>query len=241
MRTKFIYVLALPLLLGSCFSSSIMQTAKPVDRGEIEVTTGLSAYGSTGGGGIPSADVMVRYGVGENSDLGAYYALGLFGHFRLDYKHVLYKSPTENTYLSSGFGIDGLLYEATWSEPQDLGLSVPVYFSFNHTKKVIPYFMQKATLGLNDINVLSQYNRAPGLTNYDYDHNWYYSGGFGFKWGEKRVKWYGELSYSIRFNREYQNVVYTDDTGLNVYFRKSTDPQPTFQLSLGMMIGQRKN
>lgn len=218
-----------------------MQTAKPVDKGGIEVTTGLSAYGSSGGGGIPSVDVMVRYGVGEKADIGASYALGLFGHFRLDYKHVLYTSPNKNTYLSTGFGVDGILYEATWSEPKDVGLTVPLYFSFNHNKKVIPYFAQKATLGLNDIEVLGQYGKPAGLMNYDYDHNWYYSGGFGFKWGEKRLKWYSELSYSVRFNREYHNDVFTDDMGvMEVYFRKSTDPRATFQLSLGMIISQKK-
>lgn len=241
MRSKFTVLLFLPIVLASCFSSSIMQTAKPVEKGQIETTAGLSAYGSSGGGGIPSADVMVRYGIGQKSDIGASYSLGLFGHFRLDYKHNLYESPTKNTYLSSGFGVDAMLYEATWSEPQDVGLTLPLYFSFNHNKKVIPYLAQRATLGLNDIGVLVQYDKNPGLTDYDYDHNWYYSGGFGIKWGEKRVKWYAELSYSIRFNREYQNSVYTDDFGeTQTFFRKNTDPQEVFQLSVGMVISQKK-
>lgn len=236
---KFLIAILVLASLSSCFSSSIMQTAKPVEKNKVETTLGISGY-TTGEGGLPSLDAMVRYGVSKKSDLGLAYSLGLFGHFKLDYKHVLYASPNQNAFLSTGFGVDGILYEGTWSEPKDVGLTVPLYFSFNHTKKVIPYFAQKVTFSLRDAQVLGQYKNDPGFTDYNLDHNWYYAGGGGVKWGQNRLKWFAELSYSVRFNREYTNSVFVDEFGVtDRYFRKSTDPFGMVQLTLGMVITQK--
>ena len=173
MRITRFSIFLLPLFLASCFSSSIMQTAKPTPVGTLERSAGISVYADRGDI-YPAVDGMLRTGISKRADIGLAYSLGTLGHLKLDFKHQLYASPDQQLFLSSGIGVDGI-----WSEEilgptnKDIGITLPLYFSFNHNEKVTPYFAQRATLGLTDVSALSQYGKNPGLQTYDLNHDWY--------------------------------------------------------------------
>lgn len=239
MRSQFIILLFLPLLLASCFSSSIMQTAKPTPKGTLERSIGISGYADNGDL-YPAIDGMLRTGLSEKSDIGLAYSLGTLGHLKLDFKHLIYASPDQNMFLSSGIGVDGM-----WSEEilgpvnKDIGLTLPLYFSFNHNEKVTPYFAQRLTLGLTDVSALTQYSKAPGVDPYSLNHDWYYTGGGGIRWGEKNVRWFAELSYKFQFNRRYINDPYINDQGSQDYFTtKGITRSGTAQVTLGLFFGR---
>jgi hypothetical protein len=239
MRLRFTPLLFLPLILGSCFSSAIMQTAKPTPVGTLERSIGISGYADDGNI-YAGVDGMLRTGLYKRGDIGLAYSLGTIGHLKLDFKHQLYSSPDHNWYLSSGIGVDGI-----WSEEfmgptnKDVGLTLPLYFSFNHNMSVTPYFAQRATLGLTDLSALCQYQKAPNFQNYDLNHDWYYTGGAGIRWGEKNVRWFAELSYTFQFNRVYINDLYTNFQGVQeVYSYKGITRGGTAQLTLGLFFGR---
>lgn len=244
MRSQFIFILFLPLFLSSCFSSSIMQTAKPTPKGTLERSIGISGYAETGFDNkldlYPSIDGMLRTGITEKSDIGLAYSLGTLGHLKLDFKHLLYASPDSNLFLSTGIGVDGI-----WSEEilgpvnKDVGVTLPLYFSFNHNERITPYFAQRATLGLTDVSALSQYGKVPGTQAFYLDHDWYYHGGGGIRWGENNIRWFAELSYKFQFNRRYTNDPYIDDQGNQQYFTaKGITRSGTAQLTVGMFFGR---
>ena len=239
MRIIIYSVLLLPLVLASCFSSSIMQTAKPTPVGTLERSVGISGY-VDGDDVYPGIDGMLRTGLYEKADIGLAYSLGTIGHLKLDFKHLVYSSPDQNMFLSTGIGVDGI-----WSEEilgptnKDIGLTLPLYFSFNHNQKITPYFAQRATLGLTDLNVLSQYSKSAGFQGFNLNHDWYYTGGGGIRWGEKSVRWFAELSYTFQFNRSYINDPYINQQGVqDVYFYKGITRSGTAQLTLGVFFGR---
>ena len=239
MRLRFVPFLFLPLILGSCFSSAIMQTAKPTPVGTLERSIGFSGYADDGNV-YAGVDGMLRTGIYKRGDIGLAYSLGTLGHLKLDFKHQLYTSPDHNWYLSSGIGVDGI-----WSEQilgpvnKDIGLTLPLYFSFNHNEKITPYFAQRATLGLTDLKTLSQYQKAPGLQQYDLNHDWYYTGGGGIRWGEKKVRWFAELSYTFQFNRVYINDLFTNSQGFpDAFSHKELNRSGTAQLTFGVFFGR---
>lgn len=239
MRFKFLPIVALPLILTSCFSSSIMQTAKPTPKGTLERSVGISAYADDGDI-YPAIDGMLRTGLSEKSDIGLAYSFGTLGHLKLDFKHLIYASPDENAFLSTGIGVDGI-----WSEEvlgptnKDIGMTLPLYFSFNHNEKITPYFAQRATLGLTDLSALSQYSKAPGTQSFSLNHDWYYTGGGGIRWGEKNVRWFAELSYTFQFNRRYVNDPFINSQGNQEYFTwKGIRRSGTAQVTVGVFFGR---
>ncbi len=239
MHIKILPFFVLPLFLASCFSSAIMQTAKPTPKGTLERSVGLSGYVDDGYV-YPAINGMLRTGLSSKSDIGLAYSLGTLGHFRLDFKHLVYASPDENMFFSTGIGVDGIWSEEVYGPiNKDVGFTLPVYFSFNHNEKVTPYFAQRVTLGLTDLGVLSQYKKQPGIDQFDYKHDWYYTGGGGIRWGKKKVRWFAELSYTFQFNRRYLNIFYTGDQGQPVvYFDKGITRCGTAQVTLGMFFGK---
>lgn len=241
MRLRFTPLLFLPLILGSCFSSAIMQTAKPTPVGTLERSAGISGYADLDDGDLYlGVDGMLRTGIYEKADIGLAYSFGTIGHLKLDFKHQLYASPDNNWYLSSGIGVDGIWWEQILGPTnKDIGLTLPLYFSFNHNKNVTPYFAQRATMGLSDFSTLSQYQEAPGLQPYNLNHDWYYTGGGGIRWGEKKVRWFAELSYTFRFNRVYVNDLYTNSQGgQEVFTFKELNRSGTAQLTVGVFFGR---
>jgi hypothetical protein len=239
MRLRFTPLLILPLIFGSCFSSAIMQTAKPTPVGTLEGSGGVSGYANDGGI-YPGFDGMLRTGIYEKADIGLAYSLGILGHLKLDFKHQLYASADRNSFLSSGIGVDGI-----WSQEilgptnQDIGLTLPLYFSFNHNENITPYFAQKATLGLSDVSALSQYKKTAGLQQFSLNHDWYYSGGAGIRWGDNRVRWFAELSYVFQFNRRYFNDVFINQQGVQeASFYRGLNRSGSAQLTVGMFFGR---
>ncbi len=239
MRIRTLPFFVLPLILASCFSSAIMQTAKPTPKGTLERSLGLSGYVDDGYV-YPAIDGMLRTGLSEKSDIGLAYSLGTLGHLKLDLKHLIYTSPDQKMFFSAGIGVDGI-----WSEEvlgpinKDIGLTLPLYFSFNHKGKITPYFAQRLTLGLTDLNTLGQYNEDPLFDSYNLSHDWYYTGGGGIRWGEKDVKWFAELSYTFKFNRTYINNSYINPQGIQeVYSHKGISRSGTAQVTLGMFLGK---
>jgi hypothetical protein len=240
----FPVILFLAALFSSCFSSSIMQTAKPTAKGTLERSVAISTYAETGYDDkldlYPTIEGMLRTGITEKSDLGLAYSLGTLGHLKFDFKHVIYASPDNNLFLSTGIGVDGI-----WSEEilgpvnKDIGLTLPLYFSFNHNQKITPYFAQRATLGLTDVSALSQYGKVPGTQAFDLDHDWYYHGGGGIRWGENNIRWFAELSYNFQFNRRYDNDPYIDELGNQHYFTaKGITRSGTAQVTIGVFFGR---
>lgn len=215
--------------LTGCFSSSIMQTAKPAAQGEIETTFGASFYGGLGEpmGGV---NVMIRTGVTQRSDIGLYYASGLYGNLKLDYKHNFWKSVNENVYFSAGLGFDILSSEGHNDANLFGACSLPLYLSWNHTKKAIFFMGHRITFGLKDTDVFG--TEFP--QNYNLEHHWFYAGGIGLKWGEKRTKWFVELSMAL----DNENTFYSGSSeGGNRQFRQNT----TVQFTTGIMLGKRNS
>ncbi len=237
-------ILFLAAIVSSCFSSSIMQTAKPTPKGALERSFGVSGFAETGFDDqvdfYPTIEGMLRTGITEKSDIGLAYSLGTLGHLKFDFKHLLYASPDHNLCLSTGIGVDGI-----WAEEilgpinKDVGVTLPLYFSFNHNQKITPYFAQRATLGLTDVSALSQYGKVPGTQAFYLDHDWYYHGGGGIRWGEKNVRWFAELSYKFQFNRRFTNDPYIDEFGMQQYFTaKGITRSGTAQVTVGMFFGR---
>lgn len=236
---RLIILFSLSLLFSGCFSSAIMQTAKTTPVGTLERSLGLSAYADEGDL-YAGVDGMLRTGISDRADIGLAYSLGTLGHLKLDFKHQIFASKDQNVFLSSGLGVDAL-----WSEQflgpinKDVGVTLPVYFSWNHTKRFTPYFAQRATLGLTDMSALTQYSKAPGTEAFFLNHDWYYSGGLGIRWGENKIRWFAELSYVFQFERRYTNDPYLNDQGgQEYYFYKGITRSGTAQLTVGMFVGK---
>ena len=197
---RYVILLISPFLLTGCFTSSFLQTAKPLDKGAVEVTGGLTGY-ATEDDRLPGLNSMVRVGVGANSDIGIGYATGIFGHARLDYKYNFYRSADDRRFLSTGLGLD------FFSDDEDAtgvpALNIPLYFSINHQGNVIPYFGQRFTLGLSHMDVL--FGKGSG------SHDIYYTGVAGIRFGKLRLKGYVEFSYSVGMER-YRHSFYNYQT-----------------------------
>jgi hypothetical protein len=237
---KFYYFLFACFILQGCFSSSMMQTAKPLEKGKTQVSVGVSGYaiGYNDYGIAP--DFMYRKGINGKSDFGIGYSMGLLGHFRADYKQQLYVSPTKNKYLSSGVGID-VYYPSDFGGDQPvLGITAPLYFSINHNKNIVPYFAQRFTLGLNGLGIIRYFPNETPIENQEIykTHNMFYTGSIGIRSGQKRVKYFLELSYSASFEHYFSNYYYSYmDTW---EMKKGGRDHLNFQLTLGMMIGNKE-
>jgi hypothetical protein len=188
-----------------------MQTAKTLDRGEQEPT--LGAVGNyveneDFGTGL-GPDIMYRSGVAGKVDLGFAYAPSLtIGNFRADMKYNLYKSPGENTYISTLLSLEA--HNA--SDPYS-GLAFIA--SFNHQKNFHPYVFQKITFGLRDTQVFQRYSNVIPITSVEnYKHNYFLIGGLGFQYQlEKKpnTQFFIEAGYNILKYTSYQNSFLTND------------------------------
>ena len=236
---KWAYIIPISILLQSCYSSSVMQTAKPLEKGESDFSIGADGYASSGDM-FPGLELMYRRGINGKSDFGARYTFGLWGHGRIDYKYNFFRSANERLFLSSGIGFDAYVPDSFGGQNWFVGPYVPLYFSFNHGNPVVPYFSQGFSFGLNDLRGLAP-NQVPITSNYQgFEHTMFYNGGFGIRFGQRRVKYFVELSYGVRLENqvreqqngpegaEYWTIVHSQDTDL------------VFQLSTGITIGNKR-
>lgn len=214
-QTFFIF----PLLLTSCFTSSILQTAKPLDKGTCEFSGGI--LGFSRGETLPGLNTMLRVGIGRRSDIGLGYSLGI-GHLRLDYKYNFYRSANEKNFLSTGLGFEYFFTEADYKPIP--AISLPLYFSMNHTGKIIPYFAQRFTFGLADMNVAFG-NHGEG------HHTLFYTGGAGIRYGKNRLKGYVEVSYSVDRVRDRQLTQNADN---EQYTSDHTHQSPGIEINVGL-------
>lgn len=238
---KLIFCLGLLILLSGCYSASMMQTAKTLDKGEKEFTAGVGPYTSYGDV-LVTPDFMVRFGVSDKSDMGVFYSLQLNGHAKVDWKRELWSSPNGDKYLSSGAMFEAYMPNDFGGDPFYFGLCAPVYFSFNHDKKWVPYLGQRFSFGLTDTQVFKYYNNDnPPLERFNFDHYMFYSGSVGIRFGEKRTKYFLEGSYVYRINHSYRHYSSTDDNGITEwYLNKNYHDGLSLQLTLGVNIGSKR-
>ncbi|MBD3638649.1 MAG: hypothetical protein HUJ25_14955 [Crocinitomicaceae bacterium] len=230
---KLVYVIILCFIMGSCHTASVLQTAKPVEKGKTEVSLAGTAF--FGSDVMPGFDLMVRRGLGPRSDFGFAYCGSLYGHFRFDFKYVIAKTASDNLFLSSGVGLDLYLLD-DWGSDIGMysGLTLPVYFSFNHNNKVVPYFAQTFTMGLNDFKVMRHYNKSEIPEGESWEHNMFYTGGAGLRFQtEKRVDFVFEFSYKYVFTNRFYN--YSNSSTVKYY-----DEDFLPQLSFGIVIKPKK-
>lgn len=237
---KLIYCAGLLMLLTSCYSASMMQTAKTLDKGERETTVGVGPYTSYGDV-LFSPDFMLRFGVSDKSDIGIFYSLQLNGHAKVDWKRELWSSPNGDKYLSSGAMLEAYMPNDFSGDPFYVGVCAPMYFSFNHGNKWVPYFGQRFSFGILDTGVFKFYNDdSPPLERLSFDHYMFYSGSLGLRFGEKRTKYFLEASYNYRINHSLNQYSYTDDNGITEwYLNKNYFDGLSLQLTLGLNIGRK--
>lgn len=219
-----------------------MQTAKTLDKGELQTSAGMSGYAIDYADEVAIApDFLLRVGLNEKSDIGIGYSVGYAGHLKADYKRELWNSADSSKYVSTGLGFD-LWHDADGPET-NIALTLPFYFSMNHSKKVIPYFAQRFTFGLYDTKALSLYNNDnSGANSYDLDHIMYYSGAAGLRFGEKKVKWFTEASYSTTIEHFYRNRLIQDPSEPNARVWQSERRKResiNLQFTIGVMFGLR--
>jgi hypothetical protein len=196
-------------------STSMMQTAKPLKGLENQYSIGISQYSYNGDYGI-APDFQYRRGINGKSDFGLSYSMGLYGHFRADYKRSIWVSKDRTDYLSTGVGLD--LWYDDWNGYLYTGFTAPLYMSFNHGKRFVPYFAQRFTFAVDQWS---------GSSLNDWDYLMAYSGVAGLRIGENLTKMFVELSYSI--SNDY-------DFNLTTQSRVWYSYNSSFQLTFGFMI-----
>lgn len=194
------------LSLGSCISSSILQTAKPLQKGEVETAISLSGFANSEIVGGVMSESQVRVGLNDVSDIGFSFALPTIGHYKIDYKRLLYKNTNETFYLSSGVGIEAFL--PSESDPFIPGITIPLYISFNDKGKITPYLAQRFTfspIGLKTHRYLSLEN--PVEKNVFIKNHMITSGGIGLRFTnyEKNRRWFIEFSYYLHSEYFYRS------------------------------------
>lgn len=108
-----ILVISFSIFFQSCISTSILQTAKTLDKGETQIVGGASQYNFEGEFGL-APDLMIRKGINEKSDFGFGYSAGIMGHLRADYKYEILETKNKSNHISTGIGGD--LYLNGWDE-----------------------------------------------------------------------------------------------------------------------------
>lgn len=244
-----IYLTSL-FLLSSCYTANLLQTAKPVEVGEHEITAGLiynSLYHDSDyrGDVYPGAVIMYRTGIFENADLGLTYSPSLaIGDFRADMKYNFYKNPLESIYLSSLVSLEfnqPLSFDKEfWAFSSGLGL----ISSFNHQNRFNPFVYQKLAFGLNDTRALSLYNSGQTFDeSLHYSHFLHYVGGAGFKHRLKqdgRVHFILDLSYFIRRNTVFTNFEKFQGDDLVFQAKSRREQTRNYQISLSLAFELRK-
>ncbi|MCR9173238.1 MAG: hypothetical protein NXI10_12125 [bacterium] len=236
---KLLLTSCLALLLSGCYTSSMMQTAKTLDKGEREFTVGAGPYTSSGDI-LASPDFMLRWGISDKSDFGIGYSLQLNGHIRADWKRELWSSADQRQFLSSGVMADVFIPNDFAGDPVYIGICAPLYYSFNHHKKRVPYFGQRISLGLRDLSIIRYAGvNEPITERVSLYHQMYYSGAAGIRFGQNRFKWFIEASYSLKMEHIFRNYFNTDASVDDWQLSRGYDRDVNAQITLGMTIGRK--
>ena len=226
------------LTLPGCFSTSMMSTAKTLDKGEQEFVLGASGY-FYGGEPVGAApDISYRRGISDKMDFGASYSLGLMGHARTDLKYELCSWNNHNNFLSTGFGMDFYI-PTEFADNPFVGSTIPLYLSINHDHNVTPYFGQRFTFSWQGLNAYKFYNSQETITTFQsLEHSVFYSGAMGLRIGEGRKKYFFEASYAYRGDNSFGAWENYNTPGeyINISdFHRSW----TFQLTFGFILGNK--
>lgn len=229
-------ITAITLFFQGCFSSSMMSTAKTLDKSEHQLSVGVSGYAVEFSQLGIAPDLLYRRGINEKLDFGIGYAMGLAGHIRGDIKYELLTWNNNNSFLSTGIGLDVYLPDDFGGQKM-VGSTIPLYLSFNHDKSVVPYIGQRLTFGWNGLNTYKYLSREEPVKESVYISNdIYYSGAFGLRFGENKKKFFIELSYSYwhstKFNA-WQNTYNSNQWENSLDFDKGLN----IQISLGYTFG----
>ena len=221
--------------LQGCFSTSMMTTAKTLDKSEQQLSVGVSGYLVDGSAGGIAPDIMYRRGISDKFDFGLGYSMGLYGHIRADLKYELLSWNNNNAFLSTGLGADFYLPD-DFGDEQLLGTTIPLYLSINHNKNIVPYFGQRFTFGWNGLKAITYTNSTETIMkNTSLYHSMNYSGAMGFRFGKKQ---FIELSYSLRKDHYFGSwLKYPDYTE---WANTSTNNNSfTIQITYGFIFGPK--
>ena len=243
MKNRLVILSLLTLVVfsfGSCVSPSILQTAKPVEKGFVETSISLSGFANTE---IISGafEANVRTGINDVSDFGFSFGLPI-GHYKLDYKHLLYKNSLENFYLSSGIGVEAFM--PSESDSYVPGITIPLFLSFNDNGKVTPYLVQRFTfspIGLKAHKYLMQ--EAPVEQEVLLKNHIINSGGIGLRFTNNNDRrWFIEFSYFLLSEYFYRSDFNSDTQSWKKSTRTGLD-NSGFQFNIGCSIlkPRRKN
>lgn len=248
---KSTYLFCLVFLLQGCYSASMMQTAKPLEKGQHELSTGLVGYSlensidedySMKNSPIVGVDIMYRSGLTKNTDLGVSFApSATVGHLRADLKYNFYQSSNESVFVSSLFSIEANNLRYIGSGGQDdffIANGLGLVASFNHQKYFYPFLYQKFTLGLTDIGVFSRYNiNTPPTDFVNYLHHMHYIGGAGFRYQFKhrpRMQLISDISYHASRKTRYYNYEGFSGNDIEMMLSKSIDRYINYQFTFGL-------
>ena len=237
---RIVGCLLLFLSLSGCYTASMMQTAKTLDKGERELTIGAGPYTSSGDF-LVCPDFMLRWGYSDKSDFGLMYSLQLNGHFRGDWKREIWSNANQTSFLSTGAMAELFLPNDFAGDPTYFGLGLPVYYSFNHDKKWVPYFGQRFSLGLGGLSIVRYAGvNEPIEENVNIYHDMYYSGAVGVRFGKRRLKGFLEASYSVKMGNRFYNYWYSNDNIQEWRLSRGYDGDVNLQLTLGLALGRKQ-
>lgn len=162
------------------------------------------------------------------------------GHIRADWKRELWTNAEETQYLSSGAMFEMFFPNDFAGDPNYFGICLPVYYSFNHDKKWVPYFGQRFSLGLGGLNIVRYAGvQEPLERNINLYHDMYYSGIAGIRFGKKRVKYFLEASYNVKMGHRFFNYLYSYDNVEEWRLQRGYDGSAGLQLTLGMNLTRK--
>jgi hypothetical protein len=247
MRAIILYS-SLLILLNSCYTANLIQTAKSLEKGEHQITTGLVGNSlfhqdDYNGDFLPGMILMYRTGVFKHADIGFTYAPSLvIGDVRADMKYNFFR--TNNTYLSAILSaelVSPLDFPNFGDEFSSFSSGLGFIASFNHSNKLHPFVYQKYTMGLSGLGALSNFKNEEPLDYYAvYSHKMYYVGGVGLKYSFKqngRVQLVFDFSYYASREMRYSNYeVFQENDKVFNQFRR-IERYMNYQTSFGMSFG----
>jgi hypothetical protein len=207
---KVMYVVflgCLSLLFQSCISSSSLQTARTVGKGNVGVGFGVGIakyqdnvinYSS------PMLDFVGKYGVSDNFDIGA--RLSLTGTAGLDAKYQFLGDDESKFAASIGGGFGFVTVTSGDIKTKVLDLTLPTYFSYHPKENFAIY--------LNPQLIQRHYSYSGSSTVQPSINRLFYGGALGFRLGGRNAL-FVEYSY-IGNSAKYPQSQFTLGYGIGI-------------------------
>lgn len=208
-------------------NSAILQTARPLEKGDFEVVSGIGIAAGEymdknsdlGAPAIISTDFFMKVGFGANMDGGLRMAYSAFTHIDLDLKYNFYRTQNEKFYASSGLQFStGFYYNL---DDADRTLYVPLYLSFGDHDDFTFYMCQRIGAWVDGTKFWKKYRAGSGWSTDKESTFVGISGGLGFQFVNDR-KFGFELSYL--YGKDYSvyrylNHVTNDPNDFEIVYR----------------------